>query len=136
MFIAFGLGALYYGQSLAIGTPVRMGPGFVPRMLSFILLGLGAMICIVALVTEGEPVEKPHWRPIVMVTLAVVAFGLLFESAGMLPALVVLIFLASWGGQEFKLSEVAANSVVLAALCTLVFKYGLGMNIYIIRGVW
>ena len=27
MFIAFGLGALYMGQHLAVGTPVRMGPG-------------------------------------------------------------------------------------------------------------
>ncbi|MBL0901623.1 MAG: tripartite tricarboxylate transporter TctB family protein, partial [Reyranella sp.] len=44
MFIAFGLAALYFGQRLALGTPVRMGPGYVPRMLSLILLGLGSAI--------------------------------------------------------------------------------------------
>ena len=38
MFIAFGMAALYFGQKLALGTPVRMGPGYVPRMLAFILL--------------------------------------------------------------------------------------------------
>ena len=27
MFIVFGMGALYFGQKLALGTPVRMGPG-------------------------------------------------------------------------------------------------------------
>ena len=42
MFIGFGLIALYFGQKLALGTPVRMGPGYVPRMLSLTLIGLGA----------------------------------------------------------------------------------------------
>ena len=46
MFIAFGLGALYFGQKLALGTPVRMGPGYVPHMLSFIMLSLGSIIVL------------------------------------------------------------------------------------------
>ncbi|TAJ30305.1 MAG: tripartite tricarboxylate transporter TctB family protein [Reyranella sp.] len=136
MFIGFGLLALYFGQKLALGTPVRMGPGYVPRMLSLILLGLGVIICIVALVTTPEPVEKPQWKPITLVTIGVVCFALLFERAGLLPALVVLILIASLANDEFKLVEVIGNMVVLAALCTLVFKVGLGMNISIIRGVW
>lgn len=136
MFIAFGLAALYFGQKLALGTTVRMGPGYVPRMLSFILLGLGGLICVVALVTSSETVERPRWKPITMVTLGIVCFALLFERAGLLPALVVLVLIASAGGEEFKLTEVIGNMVVLAIMCTLVFKVGLGMNISIVRGVW
>jgi len=136
MFIAFGLAALYFGQRLAVGTPVRMGPGYVPRMLSLILAGLGLLICIVAAVSGSEPVEKPKWKPITLVTIGVVAFALLFERAGLLPALVVLIMIASLANDEFKLTEVLGNMVVLAILCTLVFKVGLGMNISIVRGVW
>ena len=136
MFIAFGLIALYFGQKLALGTPVRMGPGYVPRMLSLILLGLGVIICIVALVAGSEPVEKPKLKPIGLVTVGVICFGLLFERAGLLPALVVLILIASLANDEFKLIEVIGNMVVLAVLCTVVFKVGLGMNISIIRGVW
>ena len=35
------------------------------------------------------------------------------------------------------LQTVAVLTIVaLAVLCTLVFKVGLGMNIYILRGVW
>lgn len=136
MFIAFGLAALYFGQKLALGTTVRMGPGYVPRMLSFILLGLGGLICVVALVSGGEIVERPKWKPITLVTIGIVCFALLFERAGLLPALVVLVLIASLGGEEFKLVEVIGNMVVLALLCTLVFKVGLGMNISILRGVW
>lgn len=136
MFIGFGLLALYFGQKLALGTPVRMGPGYVPRMLSLILIGLGILVCIVALVAGSEPVEKPKLKPITLVTIGVICFALLFERAGLLPALIVLILIASLAGEEFKLTEVIGNMVVLAVLCTLVFKIGLGMNISIVRGVW
>jgi hypothetical protein len=136
MFIGFGLLALYFGQNLQIGTAVRMGPGWVPRMLSYILLGLGGLIVLVALITGGEPTEKPKWKPITLVTIGIICFAALFESGGMLPALVVLVFIASLGGAEFKLKEVIANIIVLAILCTIVFKIGLGMNISIVRGIW
>lgn len=216
MFIVFGMLALYYGQKLALGTPVRMGPGYVPRMLSFILLSLGSVIVLTTLyrqadkrekerywipvaavsvlvfvfslfpwgaafisenilgpgsqqafktmgvpfmiaslltidviamlllisifgrpgLTADDPVETPKWRPITLVTIGIICFALLFERAGLLPALVVLVFIASLGGEEFKFVEVLGNIVVLAILCTLVFKVGLGMNISIVRGVW
>lgn len=136
MFVAFGLGALYVGQHLAVGTPVRMGPGYVPRMLSFIMLALGVLICIVAVVSGSEPVERPKWKPIMLVTIGIVCFALLFERAGLIPALVVLVMIASLAGEEFKLPEVIGNIVVLSVLCTLVFKVGLSMNIAVVQGIW
>ena len=215
MFLVFGLVALHFGQKLALGTPVRMGPGYVPHMLSFILLSLGSSIVLSALFRTADrrekerfwipvaaltvlvfvfslfpwgakfiagllidsnqqifktmqtpfmvswllifdviimlvliaifgrpgaqaddPVEAPKWKPITMVTIGIVLFALLFERAGLIPALIVLIFIASLGGEEFKLTEVIGNMVALSVLCTLVFKVGLGMNIYIVRGIW
>ncbi|MBS0518425.1 MAG: tripartite tricarboxylate transporter TctB family protein [Proteobacteria bacterium] len=136
MFIAFGLTALWFGRNLAPGTTVRMGPGYVPHMLAYIMLVLGAIISVVALYSGGEMVERPKWRPITLVTIGIVAFALLFERTGMLPALIALILIASLGGEEFKITEVIANMVVLTILCIIVFKLGLGMNISVIEGVW
>ena len=137
MFIAFGLIALWFGRNLAMGTTVRMGPGYVPHMLAYIMMGLGAIIVVMALLTStGERTEAPKWKPITMVTIGIVCFALLFESAGLIPALVVLILIASLGGDEFKITEVLFNMVVLSILCVIVFKVGLQMNISIIRGVW
>ncbi len=136
MFIAFGLLALYFGQNLALGTTVRMGPGYVPRMLALIMMSLGGLICVVALFTKGEPVEGIKWKPITLVTIGIVCFALLFERAGLLPALIVLVVVSSLGGEEFKLTEVIGNVVVLAIICTVVFKIGLGMNISIVQGIW
>ena len=56
------------------------------------------------------------------------------SAPGLLPALVALVLIASLGGEEFKLTEVIGNIVVLAILCILVFKVGLGMNISVIDG--
>jgi hypothetical protein len=136
MFIAFGLAALWFGRHLQMGTTVRMGPGYVPHMLAYIMLGLGGIISVWSLLTPGEITEMPKWKPITMVTIGIVCFALLFESAGLIPALIVLILIASLGGDEFKLTEVLLNMVVLTILCVIVFKIGLQMNISIIRGVW
>ena len=115
-----------------MGTTVRMGPGYVPHMLAYIMMSLGGIITVVALVTHGErdrgaEVEADHHGHDRHHLLC-----LLFERAGLLPALVVLVLIASLGGEEFKLTEVLGNMVALAVLCVLVFKVGLGMNISII----
>ena len=137
LFIGFGLTALYFGRHLAMGTAVRMGPGFVPHMLAFIMIGLGLIISVVAAVTNNsEMTELPRWKPITLVTIGIFVFAALFERTGMFPALVALILIASAGGDEFKLTEVIGNIVVLTLLCILVFKVGLSMNISIINGVW
>jgi hypothetical protein len=54
----------------------------------------------------------------------------------MLPARVTLVAISSLAGEEFKLTEVLGNMVVLTILCIIVFKVGLGMNIWIIQGIW
>jgi hypothetical protein len=209
MFIAFGLVALWFGRHLALGTSVRMGPGYVPHMLADIMMILGVaislvplysnattreketiwapvgggaialilairfvlplpasltqlgtdwlllvavvgifallLICVLVNVHRGSQarageridlVEAPKWKPITMVTIGIVVFALLFESTGMFPALVALVFISSLGGDEFKLIEVIGNIAVLTVLCVLVFKVGLSMNISVINGVW
>ena len=136
MFIVFGLVALWFGRNLQMGTTVRMGPGYVPHMLAYIMMVLGGIISVIALVTPGEITEAPKWKPITMVTIGIVIFALLFESTGMFPALVALVFIASLGGDEFKFLEVIGNIAVLTILCVLVFKVGLSMNISVINGVW
>ena len=136
MFAGFGALALVMGSNLAVGTAIRMGPGYVPRMLSYILIGLGIAIVVRALFAPGEAIERLRWKPITLITIGVVAFALLFESAGLAPALIALVFLSALGGEEFKVVETMLACVVLTVLCIVIFKLGLQMNISIIRGVW
>ena len=192
----------YVGQSrLPLGTPVRMGPGYVPHMLSFIMMALGVIIAVWSIrdlvaigilksgrvlvgglrrlpgleaaraerliatvrssaeihmksvriaVAPGDLVEALKLKPILMISLGVIAFGTLLDPnnvpavvswfkaglprwenpvSGMLPALVVLVFLAALGGEEFHLLETIAMCTVLYVICFGIFKFGLGMNI-------
>lgn len=136
MFAGFGVLALVVGSNLAVGTAVRMGPGYVPRMLSYILIGLGVVIFVRAILTPGDTIERLRWKPTTMITIGVVVFALLFERAGLAPSLVCLIFLAALGGEEFKFVETVLACIALTILCIIIFKLGLGMNISIIHGVW
>jgi hypothetical protein len=136
MFIAFGFVALYWGTRLEMGTAVEMGPGYVPRMLAYTLVVLGGVISGSSLLVGSASVEALQWKPITLVTIGIFCFAFLFERAGLFPAAVALVLLASAANQHFKAAEVAGNMVVLCALCALVFKVGLGMHVPLLRGVW
>jgi len=65
MFIVFGLTALYFGNHLALGTPVRMGPGYVPHKLACIMLLLGGIVSLVPLFETASKWEKEAiWIPV------------------------------------------------------------------------
>ena len=65
MFIAFGLVALWFGRHLALGTSVRMGPGYVPHMLANIMMVLGSVISLVPLYDNAGKREKETiWAPV------------------------------------------------------------------------
>lgn len=136
MFAAFGAAGLILGADLRMGTAARMGPGYVPTLLSWILIALGAFIALRGLVRRYEVIESLHWRPIFFITLAVLAFALLFQSAGLLPALIALVALGALASPESRFSESIGVTLVLLAICIGVFKYGLGMIFDVIRGVW
>ena len=74
MFIAFGLTALWLGRHLALGTSVRMGPGWVPHMLAEIMMLLGTCISLVPLYANATTREKETiWAPVGVAALALIA---------------------------------------------------------------
>jgi hypothetical protein len=53
MFIAVAALGLWLSRNYAIGTALRMGTGYVPRLLCWILLALGAIIFVQGLAVAG-----------------------------------------------------------------------------------
>ena len=97
MFIAFGMTALYFGQKLALGTPVRMGPGYVPRMLAFILLCLGSVIVMVTLYRTADRAEKErYWIPVAGLTVAVFAFSMIPWGANFIATSILGPWMSLW----------------------------------------
>jgi hypothetical protein len=131
MFTAFGLAFAGIAQNYDMGTAARMGPAYFPSVLGGLLAVLGVLIALRAMKAEehDSQVDKFHFKPLLLILGAVVAFGLLLRPAGLLVALAVLIIISSFGSNEFKWREVIPLTIALTVLVLVVFIYALSMTI-------
>jgi len=123
-FTAFGAVTVVLAQSHPLGTAARMGPGYFPTLLGFLLAGIGAVMLIKSVVVvaiNGERVGGIDVRLLLRVLLAVAAFGLLLNPLGIVLTAMVVVVVASWAGHEFRLGEALLNAVVLALLSYALF---------------
>lgn len=126
LFVAFGAAALYFGQSYAFGSATRMGPGYLPNVLGWMLVGLGVFITGRALVVSGVPIPKIHLRPQIMIIAALIAFALLIERLGLLAAAAAVVLLGSLASKEAKPLEMTIVAVLSAFAAVGLFIYLLG----------
>lgn len=136
MFIGVAIGGLMLTQDLSVGTATDMGPGYVPRMLSYAIGVLGVIIVSRSLLRGSSRVDIKQYRPILLVSMAALAFALLLPAAGLVPAIVALVVLSSLAGRELSLTTVVGLSIALAVFCIVVFKIAIGLNLAVVRGVW
>jgi len=127
MLIALGGMTVLIGREYPMGTVLRMGAGFFPTVLGWILVVFGAILVIKG-VRSTDRIE-PNWSPralfVIPVTLAL--FGLLIERIGFVPSLFMLIVGSAAASSEFRLIEAVSVGAVLTALCVAVFIWGLGL---------
>ena len=129
MFLVIGLGALWIGADYNMGTPQRPGTGVLPKILSYCLIGTGALIAGKTFVTPGEQMGVWDWRSIVFVTLGTVAFGLLIDDWGLIVSMVVSMTLCALGTPETRWREFAIFSAIMLAIGFGTFIWLLGMPI-------
>lgn len=125
LFILMGLAGLWFGRDLRFGTNARMGPGYFPIVLSWLLISFGGVIGIRALIMEGAAIAKPNLRGLGIVFLAIILFGLLIDRVGLGVTALLVPLLAAFASQEVKWKEALALSISLAIACVLVFIYAL-----------
>src|SRR4029078_10095479 len=77
--IAIGVAGLWFGRDYDIGSVSRMGPGYLPVLLSIGLLVFGAVIGLRAVTVDGPPIATGRWYPSAMVLAAVLMFAMLIE---------------------------------------------------------
>ena len=99
--------------------------GYVPRMLCWGLIALGAIIAIKGAMVAGEKITRWHWRPLVVVSIAVLCFAFLLEPGGIVVATFAIVVIGAFGGPEFRLVESLILAAGLALGATFIFIYGL-----------
>ncbi len=127
MFIGFGIGFAAVAQNYQMGTAVRMGPAYFPTMLGGLLAVLGLAILVQSLVAAGPKVPAFVFRPLILIIVAIVLFGVFLKPLGLVIASAVLVGLGALGGHEFRWKEVAILYAVLVVFSVLVFVKGLGL---------
>jgi putative tricarboxylic transport membrane protein len=134
LFVAVALFGLWLSRDYPIGTALRMGTGYVPRLLCWILLGLGTVILVMGL-RQGQDErrvdfsDRSGWRPVVFVTASLVIFGLSLERLGLVISILLLIAVGAVAARGLRPLETLAAALVLIVLSWAIFILGLGLTI-------
>jgi hypothetical protein len=129
VFLAVGVFGLVAGRDLEIGTADEMGTGYVPRLMAIVLIVLGAVIAAVGMMKRDAPLGRIGWRPVIMVTLATLAFGLTLERLGAVVAVTAAVTIASFAGERMSRRSLASTCAVLALAVVVIFIWGLGLPV-------
>ena len=130
--VAIGLFvALYAASHYEIGVPARMGPGFFPVALGWILAALGGVVLLFSFRKTVHVLVPPPFalRSFLAVVISVAAFSVLIERVGLMPTTLAVTVIASMAGQSFKLGRALLLGVFLAVLSWLIFTVGLQLTL-------
>jgi len=128
---AFGLGALWMGRNWPTGTLAAVESGFFPRMLGVLLVLFGTATAGRGLLAAGPGLSAWAWRPLIGVTVAVLAFAATLESLGLVAAVLLLVGLGNLAGQPLRPVPLLALGGALAFGCIALFVWGLGLPLQV-----
>jgi hypothetical protein len=131
-FIAFGALAVWAGRDLAIGTAAEMGIGYTPRALAIGCIAVGCLLLVQAFLSasaDGGGRFSIAWRPLLLVALMVIGFGLLLPVLGLPVTVVLMIAAAALSGETFHWPTLASIAAGMALISTLLFSTALKLQI-------
>jgi hypothetical protein len=128
LMVLIGLGAATRGIDYRVGTLQQMGSGFVPVAEGVLLALVGGMIALQASRTApavkkaGQP---PEWRGWLCIISALIAFVILGEHGGLLPASFAVVFISALGDRKNNLKDAFVLALALMAVSVVVFRWAL-----------
>jgi putative tricarboxylic transport membrane protein len=134
LFIAVAALGLWLSRDYPIGTALRMGTGYVPRLLCWLLLGLGVIVLVQGLreAQDARPLSAGDisaLRPVVFVTASLVIFGLSIERLGLVVSILLLTGVGAVAARGLRPLETLAAAFALIVLSWGIFILGLGLTI-------
>lgn len=128
-FLAIAGGALWVAWDYPTGTAVRMSSGYFPRLLCLLLAVIGLFVALRSLVIEGPALTAVRLRPVLLITAAVVAFAYSIQTLGLVVATTLITLIGGFASPRARLIEMIAAAVVLGAMATAIFIWGIGLPI-------
>lgn len=127
LFAGLGAAILWVGADYSQGVPSRIGPGYVPRLLGILLAAIGLFL-VARSWWASETVDTTiAWRPLVLITVAVAGFALVFEASGLIPAVLASVCIANYATSENRWTTAVVLAAILAFFAWLLFVKGLSL---------
>jgi hypothetical protein len=120
LFVAIGVAVLVLAQQYRLGSAARMGPAYFPTWLGGLLALLGLSLTLPALFSDGPAFPRLAPRPLLMILLSIVVFGVALEYLGFAVAVVALAIVGGLADPELRPMESAG-----VALFLLIFSVGI-----------
>lgn len=135
LMILIGLGAVYQGTQYRLGTLASMGPGFFPTAVGAILAAVGLVIALGARPAAVEAGAHPAfdfraWGGIIGGNLA---FMLLGEYGGLVPATFAIVFISAMGDRNNSLKQAFWLATGMVVIAVVIFSWALRLQIGLFR---
>lgn len=121
MFVLIGAFGAFMASSFEFGSTARPGPGFFPVVLSSTLMIVGAVVAFRGLLSPVVHHAKIVWRPLLLITLGVLIFGICIERFGLVPSVFAATFTASFAKPGFGHIPRIVAPAVLAGTSAVIF---------------
>jgi hypothetical protein len=128
LFVGFGALGLWAGRDLTLGTVSAMGPGYLPRVVCWLLIVVGAAVGGLGLFRDREDIARPRPWPVIVILAAVIGFAFVAEYFGFVAGSVWLLLVGSVADRDSRLRDVLLLTAGLTAFGALVFIVGLGVQ--------
>lgn len=125
MLVGFGLSALLVAMNYRMGTAFRMGPGYFPVMLASLLILIGLIVGGSAFRPSEVKMPKVAWRPLIMISGAVVLFGVILKGGGLLLATFLLVVVSRLARSDYSWLETLLLGMAISVLFSVIFYFGL-----------
>ena len=141
LMIIIGVAAAYAASGYHLGTLARMGPGFFPFAVGVLLALVGLVIALSARFDNGPPAASGHGygsgmpdlRGCACIIAGILAFLLLGEYGGLLPATFAIVFISALGDRGNTVKQAALLALGMCAIAAIVFWWALQLQMPLFR---
>lgn len=133
IFLVFGAVAVFVRWGYGFGSASALGSGAMPVLCGAGLCVLGALQLLRTRAAHqaGERLlsafPRSEMRPLLIILAAILAFGLMINRVGLIPALVALVAISWFAESGGRKREMLAVLVVVAVMIVAIFNLGLGI---------
>ena len=140
LMVLVGLAAIYAAGGYHIGALSHMGPGFFPAAIGALLAITGVLIALSArnakpaeasddAPANPHPTDFPDLRAAACIILGILAFLLVGEYGGLLPATFTAVFISALGDRTNTLKQALVLALSMCVIATVVFWWALQLQL-------